>query len=80
MADPVHHPRGGPPREDHRLRKIACPIFVIRITRNEIIPFWYGETLYRQARKPKMNLWVEGADHNNPAMIAISPLTISPDL
>ncbi|MEK7826150.1 MAG: hypothetical protein AAB299_00185, partial [Thermodesulfobacteriota bacterium] len=29
-----------------------------------------GERLYRQAREPKMRLWVEGADHNNLVQVA----------
>lgn len=50
--------------------KIGCPVFVIHGKRDEIVPFWHGERLYRQAREPKMRLWVEGADHNNLVQVA----------
>jgi fermentation-respiration switch protein FrsA (DUF1100 family) len=43
---------------------------VIHGTRDEIVPFWHGERLYRQAREPKLSLWVDGADHDNLAQVA----------
>jgi fermentation-respiration switch protein FrsA (DUF1100 family) len=53
-----------------KVGKVACPIFVIHGTRDEIVPFWHGETLYRQAREPKLRLWVDGADHDNLVQVA----------
>ena len=53
-----------------KIGKIGCPVFVIHGKRDEIVPFWHGEMLYRQAREPKMQLWVEGADHNNLVQVA----------
>ena len=53
-----------------KIEKVGCPVFVIHGKRDEIVPFWHGERLYRQAREPKMRLWVEGADHNNLVQVA----------
>lgn len=48
-----------------KIEEIGCPVLVIHGKRDEIIPFWHGEKLYEQAREPKMQLWVDRADHNN---------------
>lgn len=53
-----------------KIGRIACPVLVIHGTRDEVIPFWHGEKLFRQAREPKLMLKVEGADHNNLREIA----------
>jgi fermentation-respiration switch protein FrsA (DUF1100 family) len=50
-----------------RIGNIACPLFVIHGTRDEVVPFWNGERLFLEApvswrAKP---LWVDGAGHNN---------------
>lgn len=46
---------------------IACPVFIIHGTQDEVVPFWHGQELFlalpQQWRaKP---FWVEGAGHNN---------------
>jgi len=53
-----------------KIGRIACPVLVIHGTKDEVIPFWHGEKLFRQAREPKLMLKVEGADHNNLREIA----------
>jgi abhydrolase domain-containing protein 17 len=39
-------------------------------TADEVIPFAHGRRLYEEARNPKQALWVEGAHHNDLAMVA----------
>jgi fermentation-respiration switch protein FrsA (DUF1100 family) len=46
---------------------IACPVFIVHGTQDEVVPFWHGQDLFlalpQQWRaKP---FWVEGAGHNN---------------
>lgn len=53
-----------------KIGRISCPVLVIHGTKDEVIPFWHGEKLFRQAREPKLMLKVEGADHNNLREIA----------
>jgi abhydrolase domain-containing protein 17 len=53
-----------------KLEKVTCPVLVIHGKGDTIIPLWHGEELYRQAREPKMKLWVEGADHNDFRLVA----------
>jgi len=50
-----------------RLARVACPVFVIHGTRDEVVPFWNGEGLFlavpvKFRAKP---FWVDGAGHNN---------------
>lgn len=50
-----------------RIHNIGCPLLVIHGTRDEIVPFWNGETLFLEApvcyrAKP---MWIEGAGHND---------------
>lgn len=52
----------------NNLRKIStlsCPLLIIHGQKDEVIPFWHGETLYAKAPTPKMRLWVESANHND---------------
>ena len=53
-----------------KIGKIACPVFVIHGTGDEVVPFWHGERLYRRARGPKLMFRVEGADHDNLRQVA----------
>lgn len=46
---------------------IACPVFIIHGTQDEVVPFWHGEELFLalpQVWRAKP-FWVEGAGHNN---------------
>ncbi len=53
-----------------RIRKVSRPVLVIHGTRDAVIPTWHGRRLYDAAPGPKEALWVEGAGHNDLAMIA----------
>ena len=49
------------------ISSVACPVYIIHGTRDEIVPFWNGEDLFLAVpvnwrAKPH---WVEGAGHNN---------------
>lgn len=51
----------------HYAPYIACPVFIVHGTQDEVVPFWHGERLFLSVRskwraKP---FWVEGAGHNN---------------
>lgn len=47
------------------LAGIEAPVLVIHGTRDEIIPFSHGKTLFEAAREPKEHLWIEGGTHND---------------
>lgn len=51
----------------NRISGVACPVYIIHGTRDEIVPFWNGEDLFLAVpvmwrAKP---YWVDGAGHNN---------------
>ncbi|CAN0398486.1 unnamed protein product, partial [Laminaria digitata] len=50
-----------------RVKNVACPLFIIHGTRDEVVPFWHGQELFlatptKWRAKP---FWVDGAGHNN---------------
>lgn len=47
--------------------KIACPVFIIHGTQDEVVPFWHGQDLFLSLQQPwrAKPFWVEGAGHNN---------------
>lgn len=53
-----------------RIRNVACPVFIIHGTRDEIVPFWNGEDLFLNApiEWRACPYWVEKAGHNNVEM------------
>ena len=53
-----------------KIKGIRCPLLIVHGTRDEIIPFWHGKSLYERATVPKMHYWVEGASHNNVLIIS----------
>jgi fermentation-respiration switch protein FrsA (DUF1100 family) len=53
-----------------RLRRVRVPVLVIHGTRDEVIPFSHGERLLDGVRSPRSHLWVEGARHNDLALVA----------
>lgn len=48
-----------------RIGDVHCPVLMIHGRQDRVIPFTHGQTLFEKANKPKMSLWVEGADHND---------------
>lgn len=54
----------------NKLPEIRVPLLVIHGTRDELIPVGEGKRLYEAANAPKELFLVEGAGHNDVAMIA----------
>lgn len=54
----------------NKINTIKSPILIIHGTQDELIPFSEAEELYRKAEEPKSFYRVEGAHHNDVAMIA----------
>ena len=52
------------------VRRVRAPILVIHGTEDEVIPVSHGRRLYEAAREPKQSLWIEGAHHNDVALVA----------
>jgi abhydrolase domain-containing protein 17 len=52
-----------------KLKQIHCPLLVLHGTDDDVVPFWHGESLYKEANQPKMQLWVKGAHHNDLSLI-----------
>ena len=52
-------------RNLQKMDRVRCPVLVIHGTADEVIPFRHGEALFRAAREPKRNWWVENAGHND---------------
>lgn len=48
-----------------KIKNVRCPSLFIHGKRDEIIPFWHGEMLFRAANEPKVSLWLAQAGHNN---------------
>jgi fermentation-respiration switch protein FrsA (DUF1100 family) len=48
-----------------KIKQVNCPTLVIHGRGDEVIAFWHGERLFKEANEPKMSLWVAGAGHNN---------------
>jgi abhydrolase domain-containing protein 17 len=53
-----------------RIRGLSVPVLVIHGTRDGVIPFYMGRSLFDAAPQPKQNLWVDGAGHNDLAWVA----------
>jgi abhydrolase domain-containing protein 17 len=53
-----------------RIRRLQVPVLVIHGTRDGVIPHWHGRRLYDAAPEPKRSYWVEGAGHNDLALVA----------
>jgi abhydrolase domain-containing protein 17 len=53
-----------------RVRTLHRPLLVIHGTRDGVIPTWHGRRIHDAAPGPKWAVWVEGAGHNDLAMIA----------
>uniref|UniRef100_A0A0G4F166 AB hydrolase-1 domain-containing protein n=1 Tax=Chromera velia CCMP2878 TaxID=1169474 RepID=A0A0G4F166_9ALVE len=56
-----------------RVAKVLCPLYVIHGTKDEIVPLWHGQELWRNAADPFEPFWVEGGGHNNIELLARDP-------
>ena len=54
------------PNSDYA-QHIACPVFIVHGTQDEVVPFWHGQELFLSIPQPwrAKPFWVEGAGHNN---------------
>jgi abhydrolase domain-containing protein 17 len=52
------------------IRRVRAPVLVMHGTDDEVIPIAHGRRLYEAAWNPKQALWVEGAHHNDVALVA----------
>ena len=48
-----------------RIPNIDCPVFIIHGTRDEIVPFYHAQEMYKATRHKYPAYFVEGAGHNN---------------
>lgn len=53
-----------------RIRTVGVPVLVMHGEDDRVIGVGHGRRLYRAAPGPKRALWVEGAGHNDLAMVA----------
>ncbi len=53
-----------------RIRQVRCPVLIMHGVADDVISKRNGEQLYALANQPKRFLWIEGAGHNDFAMIA----------
>lgn len=53
-----------------RIRDVHRPVLVMHGTHDRVIPFSHGRRLHDAVTGPKQALWVEGAGHNDLAVIA----------
>jgi len=52
-------------RNNHWIRKVACPVLIIHGTEDRTIPFWHGLSLHADAPGPKASFWAEGSTHDD---------------
>ena len=52
------------------IRHVNAPVLVMHGTADAVIPISHGRRLYDAASNPKQALWVEGAGHNDLALVA----------
>jgi fermentation-respiration switch protein FrsA (DUF1100 family) len=52
-------------RNIDKIKKVRCPILIIHGKNDEVVPFWHGEKLFKNANDPKLKYWVDDAGHND---------------
>ena len=52
------------------IARVRCPVLVIHGREDEVIPWSHGRRLFESAHEPKTALWVDGAHHNDLALVA----------
>ncbi len=53
-----------------KIKKAECPVLVIHGRSDRLVPFWHGEKLFKEAKEPKLKLWVDNAGHNDLVLVA----------
>jgi fermentation-respiration switch protein FrsA (DUF1100 family) len=53
-----------------RIARIECPLLVIAAARDSIVPTEQSRRLFEAAREPKRLVIIDGADHNDEALVA----------
>ncbi|BAZ08264.1 hypothetical protein NIES4071_00690 [Calothrix sp. NIES-4071] len=48
-----------------KIDDIKSPVLIMHGTDDNVIPFWHSQKLFEKAPSPKLNLWIEGAGHND---------------
>lgn len=48
-----------------RIPNINCPIYIIHGRRDEIVPFYHAEEMYKKCKHKYPPYYVDGAGHNN---------------
>jgi len=54
------------------IRRVHCPVLIAQGRRDEVIPLWHCERIYRLANPPKWQVWLDGAGHNDVILVASS--------
>ena len=57
-------------RNLEKIALVRCPVLIMHGRADRVIPFQHGLQLYERANQPKMNFWVERADHNDFELVA----------
>lgn len=52
-----------------KINSITAPILFIHGTKDDVIPIWHGKKLYDTYTGSKESYWVEGASHNDIAIV-----------
>jgi len=52
-----------------KIKKVHCPVLIIHGTQDSLINASHGRELFAAANEPKQALWVDGADHNDVALV-----------
>ena len=52
-------------RNIDKIAQVGCPKLFIHGRDDSIVPFAHGKRLFEMAGEPKLNLWVDGLDHND---------------
>lgn len=53
-----------------KIKSVHCPVLVIHGTEDSVINISHGKELFAAANQPKQALWIEGASHNDVALMA----------
>jgi fermentation-respiration switch protein FrsA (DUF1100 family) len=52
-----------------KIKTVHCPVLIIHGTQDSVINASHGRKLFAAANEPKQALWVQGANHNDVALV-----------